>query len=84
MVFTQTSSVNYKELCKLDVLGLADLLTGDQAVVYEEFKEELQRSDEGWNETLLPWKREPLFLGNQQRREPSKTSKLCSETGKVK
>ena len=41
MVFIQTSSVNYEELCKLDVLGLADLPTGDQAVVYEEFKEEL-------------------------------------------
>ena len=41
MVFIQTSSVNYEELCKLDVLGLADLPTADQAVVYEEFKEEL-------------------------------------------
>ena len=57
MVFTQTSSVNYKEHRKLDVLGLADLPTGDQAVVYEDFKEELQRRDEGWNETLLPWEK---------------------------
>ena len=53
MVFIQTSSVNYEELCKLDVLGLA----GDQAVVYEEFEEELWRRDEGWNETLLPWEK---------------------------
>ena len=57
MVFIQTSSVNYEELCKLDVLGLADLPTGDQAVVYEELKEELQRRDEGWNKTLLPWEK---------------------------
>ena len=57
MVLTQKSSVNYEELCKLDVLGLADLPTGDQAVVYEEFKEQLQRSDEVWNETLLPRKK---------------------------
>ena len=50
------SSVDYEELCKLDVLGLADSPTGAQGVVYDEFKEQLRRSEEGWYETGLPWK----------------------------
>ena len=56
MLLTQMSSVDYEELCKLDVLGLADTPTGDQGVVYDEFKEQLRRSKEGWYETGLPWK----------------------------
>ena len=56
MLLIQTSIVDYEELCKLDVLGLADTPTGDQSVVYEEFSEQLRRSEEGWYETGLPWK----------------------------
>ena len=56
MLLTQTSKTDYEELCQLDVLGLADSPTGDQGVVYEEFKEQLRRSEEGWYETGLPWK----------------------------
>ena len=51
MFFTQMLSVDYEEFCKLDVLELVDPPTGDQTVVYEEFKERLQRNDEGLNET---------------------------------
>ena len=50
------STVDYERLCALDVLGLADTLTGDQGDVYDEFKEQLSRSPEGWYETALPWK----------------------------
>ena len=32
-LLTQTSRVDYEELCKLDVLGLADSSSGDQGVV---------------------------------------------------
>ena len=56
MFLTQTSAIDYEELCKLDVLGLKDNLSGDQKTVYEEFKEQLTRSSEGWYETSLPWK----------------------------
>ena len=35
---------------------MADSPTGDQGIVYEEFKEQLTRSDKGWYETGLPWK----------------------------
>jgi len=56
MFFTQTSHVDYDNECKLDVLGLADLSTCDQAEVYSEFKEQLMQDVEGWYETGLPWR----------------------------
>ena len=37
MFLTQTSQVDYEELCKLDVLGLADTPQHDQGEVYREF-----------------------------------------------
>ena len=56
MLLTQTAQVDYDELCKLDVLGFADHPVGDQNEVFEEFKEQLQRSKDGWYQTGLPWK----------------------------
>ena len=56
MFFTQTSHVDYDNFCKLDVLGLADSSTGDQAEVYAEFKEQLTQDAERWYETGLPWR----------------------------
>ena len=53
---TQTSVSDYEGLCRLDVLGLEDSPTGDQHIVYEEFREQLKRSPDGWYETGLPWK----------------------------
>ena len=50
------STADYDRLCALDVLGLADNPTGGQGDVYDEFKEQLTRSPEGWYETALPWK----------------------------
>ena len=56
MMLSQTSQSDYKELCRLDVLGLADSAEHDQGEVYKEFREQLQRSPEGWYITGLPWK----------------------------
>ena len=53
MILTQTSQVQYEELCRLDVLGLADNALNDQQAVYSEFKEQLVRSEKGWYETGL-------------------------------
>lgn len=50
------SNCDVERLCALDVLGLADTPAGDQFDVYDEFKEQLTRSPEGWYETSLPWK----------------------------
>ena len=48
MFFAQTLHVDYDNLCKLDVLGLADSSTGDQSEVYTDFKEQLTQDAEGW------------------------------------
>ena len=56
LLLTQTSRVEYEDLCRLDVLGLKGPAVGDQEQVYNEFKEQLQRSSEGWYQTGLPWK----------------------------
>jgi hypothetical protein len=50
---TGTSFGDYKQLCNLDVPGLEDRA---QKSVYDEFKEQLSRSVEGWYETGFIWK----------------------------
>ena len=80
MMLTQTSHTDYEELCRLDVLGLADTAEHDQQMVYNEFKEQLIRSKEGWYETGLPWRgNHPLLPPNKQgslRRLSNLTRKL--------
>ncbi|CAB3982784.1 Hypothetical predicted protein [Paramuricea clavata] len=41
MFLTQTSHVDYEELCRLDVLGLKDSTEHDQDIVHAEFKDQL-------------------------------------------
>ena len=50
MLLTQTSQSDYENLCRLDVLGLRDVTDHDQSIVFDEFKERLTRSPEGWYE----------------------------------
>ena len=64
MMFTQTTHFDYEELCRLDVLRLKDCSDEDQSFVFEEFKEQLTGSLEGWYETSLPWKPNHPFLPN--------------------
>ena len=67
MMLTQTSQTDYEELCRLDVLGLADSSEHDQLAVYREFKEQLVRNEEGWYETGLPWNgNHPPLPSNKQ------------------
>ena len=56
MLLTQTSQIDFEDLCRLDVLGLHDTPDHDQSSVFDEFKERLTRSPEGCYETTLPWK----------------------------
>ena len=66
MFLTQTSQLDYEELCRLDVLGLQDSTEHDQSVVHAEFKEQLKRSSIGWHETGLPWRsNHPYVLSNE-------------------
>ena len=64
VLLTQTSPVDYEELCRLDVLGLSDTSPNDQSSVYAEFKEQLVRDQEGWYETGLPWRGDHPVLPN--------------------
>ena len=66
MFLTQASCCDYENLCRLHVLGQEDTNVGDQGIVYEEFKEQLKRSPEGWYEVGLPWKgNHPPLLNNE-------------------
>jgi hypothetical protein len=59
------TAMDHERLCSLDVLGLADSPSGDQGVVYQEFREQLSRDpDEDWYETSLPWKGDHPPLSN--------------------
>lgn len=85
MFLTQTSHADYEDLCRLDVLGLEDRPTGDQMGVYEEFKEQLRRSPDGWYETSLPWKGNHPDLPNNKtgslRRLENLVKKLDKQPG---
>ena len=56
VLLTQSSQADYHQLCAMDVLGLADTHENDQQVVYDEFKEQLERHPTGWYATKLPWR----------------------------
>ena len=45
---TKSSAADYDQLCSLDVLGLKDSPESDQGSVYDEFIEQLDRSEEVW------------------------------------
>ena len=53
-LFTNSSVEDYRKLCDMDVLGLDNQLDGE--AVYQNFKEQLIQSPEGWDETGLLWK----------------------------
>jgi hypothetical protein len=79
MLLTQTSHVEYEELCRLDVLGLEDTSQHDQSVVFDEFKEQLTRSLEGWYETALPWKPNHPHLPNNERNSLKRLGSLIKK-----
>ena len=56
MLLTHTSQSDFENLCRLDVLSLADSVENDQNLVYDDFKEQLVRSPSGYYEVNLPWK----------------------------
>jgi hypothetical protein len=43
MLLTQTSQTDFENLCRLDVLGLADSSENDQDAVYDDFEENISR-----------------------------------------
>ena len=53
---TRSYQLDYEQLCRLDVLGIEDKPEGDQNMVYDEFKEQLQQGEDGRYQTGLMWK----------------------------
>ena len=49
-----SSSEGYERLCSLDILGLES--RAERNPVHQEFKDQLDRSREGWYQTGLIWK----------------------------
>jgi hypothetical protein len=70
LLLTSSTSVDFDQLCSFDVLGLADSPAGDQLEVYQEFKEQLTRSLEGWYETGV------LCKGNHPELPTNKTGSI--------
>ena len=56
ILLTQSTTLDYEQLCSFDILGLADRDENDQKMVFSEFEEQLTRDQAGWYETTLPWK----------------------------
>ena len=56
LYLTRSTDEDYNRLCSLDVLGIQDSPSNNTNSVYEDFKQQLVRSDEGWYETGLLWK----------------------------
>ena len=57
---------DYQRLCHLDVLGIQEPVDGEQSV-YEEFKEQLRQSEDGWYETSSFWKPKAGELPSNER-----------------
>ena len=53
-LLTRTKEADFERLWSLDVLGLEE--KGEENTVHQVFKEQLERSPEGWYETGLIWK----------------------------
>ena len=66
MLLNQTSQRDYEDLCRLDVLRLADTAEHDQQTVYTEFKEQLQRTPAGYYITGLLWVGDHAHLPNNK------------------
>ena len=47
LLFVKSSMQDYQRRCDLDVLGIEEPVHGEQSV-YEEFKEQLRLSEDGW------------------------------------
>ena len=58
----KTGPEEFEKLCSLDVLGLSDAETKTNAMVHEDFLQQLDKTPSGYYETKLPWKEEHISL----------------------
>jgi hypothetical protein len=78
-LLTQTSQSDYKNLCRLDVVGIADSGENDYEMVYQDFKEQLRRSPDGWYEANLPWKPHNASLATNEQGSRKRLERLVKK-----
>ena len=80
---TQSTQHGYEQLYQPNVLGLGYTLDGDKDIVNIKFKEQLQRSTQGWNQTGFPWKPNHLILQINKNGSLARLSTLLSRKKKT-
>ena len=65
VLLSQTSHVDYEELCRLDVFGLSDTPSSDQSSLYAESKEHLVLHEEGLFRDWFTLPRKSPFVTKQ-------------------
>ena len=82
LLMAHSSVIDHEQLCRLDVLGLEDRPEKDQATVYDEFKEQLGRGEDGRYETDLMWKASHPPLENNEGTSLGRLSTLLNRLQK--
>ena len=77
-----TSKDDYKKLYSLDVLGLEENREGDNALIHQDFKEQLKRNDDGIYSTRMPWKPNHSLLPNNELQSIARLNKQTSRLKK--
>ena len=66
LMLTRSAEANYAELCSLHVLGLKQDASNMDNDIYERFKDQLGKNEEGWHETSIMWKQfSPVLPSNK-------------------
>ena len=55
-MLTRSAEADYAEQCSLDVLGLNEDTSNLDNDIYQRFKDQLGKNEEGWYETNIMWK----------------------------
>ncbi|KXJ13025.1 hypothetical protein AC249_AIPGENE28184 [Exaiptasia diaphana] len=80
--YANTSTEDYDKLCSLEVLGLNDPQGGTQDNVYETFKQQVERDEEGWYKTGLLWKPGVSELPNNKAGKLARLHNLVRRLGR--
>ena len=80
MFFTKSKAADYERLCLLDILGLEENEVRDS--VYQDFRAQLKRTEDGRYQTGLIWKSDILELPNNKAGSRARLGKLVQRLEK--
>ena len=80
MLFAQSTAADYGRLCSLDVLGLEE--SDEKQSVYQDFKAQLERREDGRYQTGLIWKSDIPELPNNKTGSKARLGKLVQRLEK--